>query len=1064
VGNADIYMYDLPGEQQIQITINPSTQKDATIHEDKIAWADNRNGNYDIYVANLFYSPVINSVSPTSVPRGGLLTITGNNFGSTRGDSKVLFANGAEGQVESWSNTQITCIVPATAQTGLLKVVTLGGESNGVIVTIGNSAPVLNPIGNKIVDEGVSLVFNISATDPDGDPLTYSASNLPPGASFNAGTRTFSWTPTYQQAGTYPNVHFAVTDGSLSDSEDITITVNNVTGPPVLDPIGDKSVNENTLLTFTVNAIDPDGDALTYSASNLPQGASFNTATRIFKWTPTYEQAGIYKNVHFEVSDGTGTDSEDITITVNNVNRPPALDAIGNKSINEAQNLSFTVSGSDPDGGNLTYSASNLPQGAGFDGATKTFTWIPAYDQAGIYNNVHFEVSDGTATDSEDITITVNNVNRAPVLNAIGNKSVNEGQNLSFSVSGSDPDADNLTYSASNLPQGAGFDVGTKTFTWIPAYNQAGIYNNVHFEVTDGSLSNSEDITITVNNVNAAPVLNPIGNKSVDENTLLTFTVNATDPDGDALTYSASNLPQGASFNTATRIFKWTPTYDQAGIYNNVHFEVSDGIATDSEDITITVNNINRPPILNTIGNKSVNEAQNLSFTVSGSDLDGDNLTYSASNLPQGASFNTATKIFNWTPTYEQAGIYNNVHFEISDGTAIDSEDITITVNNVNRPPILNAIGNKSVNEGQTLSFTLSGSDPDGDNLTYSASHLPQGAGFDGATKTFTWTPAYDQAGTYANVHFEVSDGSLSDSEDIIITVNNVNRAPVLYSIGNKSISLPKTLTFIVNATDPDGDLLTYSVQNLPNGAIFQNQTFNWTPITSDVGDHEVTFIASDGALSDSEKIVITVKEDEEITLKIRFNTDRVSKIGTLYISGETNEGAVIREVKALDEYNKILDMDMKDNVSITGERYITGIVIVGDIIKKYPLLGGVKIRMMVAKGEKTKEGETGVARIEPYGAGPDRIGVYNNVFNPLKGEKTVIKIDTTEQTHIKINLYDTRGKKIKEIADEERGAEICRYYWDGKDGSGNIVGSGLYLVHIEAGDYKKTKKIIVVK
>jgi len=833
--------------------------------------------------------------------------------------------------------------------------------------------------------------------------------------------------------------------------------------PPVLNPIGNKSINEGQTLSFTVSGSDPDGDALVYSASNLPTGASFNAGTRTFSWTPTYNQAGIYNNVHFEVSDGIATDSEDITITVNNVNRPPVLTAIGNKSINEGESLSFTVSGSDPDGDNLIYSASNLPQGASFNAGTRTFSWTPTYQQAGTYPNVHFAVRDGSLSDSEDITITVNNVSGPPVLDPIGNKSVNENTLLTFIVNATDPDGDALTYSASNLPQGASFDTATRTFSWTPTYQQAGIYNNVHFEVSDGTGTDSEDITITVNNVNRAPILNAIGNKSVNEGENLSFTVSGSDPDGDSLTYSASNLPQGASFDSTIKTFSWTPTYQQAGIYNNVHFEVSDGTATDSEDITITVNNLNRPPILEAIGNKSVNEGQNLSFTVSGSDPDGDNLTYSASNLPQGAGFDSVTRTFNWTPTYNQAGIYPNVHFEVSDGTGTDSEDITITVNNVNRAPVLNAIGNKSVNEAQTLSFSLSGSDPDGDSLTYSASNLPQGANFDSGTRTFSWIPTYEQAGTYPDVHFEVTDGPLSDSENITITVNNVNRAPLLDSIGNKSTTENQTLTFTVNATDPDGDPLTYSVQSLPNRATFQNQTFTWTPTTSDVGNHQLTFIASDGSLSDSETIVITVKEGE-IRLKIRFNTDRVSKIGILYISGETSEGAIIEEVKVLDEYNKILDIDMKDNVSITGERYITGIVIVGDIIKKYPLLSGIKIRIMVAKGEKTKEGQTGVARIEPYAAGPDRIGVYNNVFNPLEGEKTIIKIDTAEQMHIKINLYDTRGKKIREIADEERGAGIYRYYWDGKDDSGNVVGSGLYLVHIETGDYKKTKKIVLVK
>ena len=84
---------------------------------------------------------------------------------------------------------------------------------------------------------------------------------------------------------------------------------------------------------------------------------------------------------------------------------------------------------------------------------------------------------------------------------------------------------------------------------------------------------------------------------------------------------------------------------------------------------------------------------------------------------------------------------------------------------------MLAAIGNKTVNEGQSLTFTISATDPDGDNLTYSASNLPSGATFTPATRTFSWTPSYTQAGTYANVHFQVSDGSLTDSENITILV-----------------------------------------------------------------------------------------------------------------------------------------------------------------------------------------------------------------------------------------------------------------------------------------------------
>ncbi|KPK96505.1 MAG: hypothetical protein AMJ95_13870, partial [Omnitrophica WOR_2 bacterium SM23_72] len=213
---------------------------------------------------------------------------------------------------------------------------------------------------------------------------------------------------------------------------------------------------------------------------------------------------------------------------------------------------------------------------------------------------------------------------------------------------------------------------------------------------------------------NTAPVLNSIGNKSVDENVTLTFSISATDADGDTLTYSANNLPSGASFNTSTRTFTWTPSYTQAGTYNNVTFSVNDGRGgTDSENITIIVNNVNRAPVLSAIGNKNVAENSTLSFTVSATDADGDTLTYLASNLPAGATFNTSTRVFSWTPDFGQAGTYSAVHFQVSDGNASDSEDITITVTNANIAPVLNPIGNKSMAENSDLSFTVSATDAD---------------------------------------------------------------------------------------------------------------------------------------------------------------------------------------------------------------------------------------------------------------------------------------------------------------------------------------------------------------
>lgn len=89
-------------------------------------------------------------------------------------------------------------------------------------------------------------------------------------------------------------------------------------------------------------------------------------------------------------------------------------------------------------------------------------------------------------------------------------------------------------------------------------------------------------------NANHHPVLSPIGNKSVSQGNLLSFTISATDADGDSLSFLASNLPEGASFNPITQAFSFSPA--ASGIYSNIHFEVTDGELADSEDITVTVN------------------------------------------------------------------------------------------------------------------------------------------------------------------------------------------------------------------------------------------------------------------------------------------------------------------------------------------------------------------------------------------------------------------------------------------------------------------------------------------
>jgi hypothetical protein len=460
------------------------------------------------------------------------------------------------------------------------------------------------------------------------------------------------------------------------------------------------------------------------------------------------------------------------------VDQPPQLVTGGNRQVDENSPLNFAIAASDPDADSLTLAAFNLPSGAIFNPLSRIFSWTPTYSQAGSYS-VQFQVSDGQVEVTENITITVNPVNRAPTLDPIANKSVNEGTRLAFSITGSDPDGDKLNYTAANLPSGASFDPNTRIFAWTPNYSQAGTYS-LQFQVSDGALLASQALSINVVNVNRAPILNSIGNKNAKVSTLITFTITGSDPDGNALTYSASGLPAGASFNAATRVFAWTPKSTQSGTFTNLRFQVSDGALNAYETISITVK-ANVAPVMAAIANPSVKTGTLLTFTVTATDGNGDTLTYSASGLPSGAWFNSSTHVFSWVPSATQKGVFKNVRFTVSDGTASVFKTINITVTagvsasasaaTTNKAPALNPISNQSIKAGRTLTFTITGSDPNGDKLKYGAANLPSGSKLDSSTGQFTWTPTAAQIGKYSQITFSVSDGHLSAARTITITV-----------------------------------------------------------------------------------------------------------------------------------------------------------------------------------------------------------------------------------------------------------------------------------------------------
>jgi PKD repeat protein len=722
------------------------------------------------------------------------------------------------------------------------------------------------PVANALPPGGPYRLATVTITGVSGSPsiiINDINTNSPDFTSFGTACSGNDFDNTYKLSG----------PGGGSDWTDVdglgpAVGGNNA---PVLAEIGDKTVTEGALLSFTATATDADSDPLTFSlGAGAPAGAAI-TSGGAFTWTPTEAQGpGIYQ-VTVNVTDGTDTDSETINIQVLEANQAPVLAAIGDKTVDEGTSLSFNATATDADvpANTLTFSlGAGAPAGAAISSGG-SFTWTPTEAQGpGVYP-ITINVSDGSLTDSETINVTVNEVNVAPVLDPIGDRTAQVGVELAFTATATDADlpAQTLTFSlGAGAPAGAAITAGG-AFTWTPT--SAGSFP-ITIQVSDGSLTDSETITVTVSDApNAAPELNAIGGKTVDEGSLLSFTATATDPDGDDLTFTLeAGAPAGAAI-TAGGAFTWTPTEDQGpGVYP-ITVVVSDGTLTDSETIQVTVNEVNQAPVLAAIGDQSgaVGVAVTFDANATDADIPSNTLTFSLdAGAPAGATIDPNTGAFSWTPT--GAGAFPVTVRVTDNGTPAldDFETITINVSADNAPPVLGAIGNQTVDEGSLLSFTATATDADGDPVTFSlGAGAPAGAAITPGGD-FTWTPTEAQGPGVYMITVTASDGTLTDSETIDVTVNEVNLAPVLDPIGDKTVDEGTQLSFTATATDADlpANTLTFTLgAGAPDGAsITTGGIFTWTP--SEIqgpGVYPITVNVSDGTDSDSETINVTVNE-----------------------------------------------------------------------------------------------------------------------------------------------------------------------------------------------------------
>jgi len=491
--------------------------------------------------------------------------------------------------------------------------------------------------------------------------------------------------------------------------------------------------------------------------------------------------------LELSVSDGRA-DGTDLAVITARIPRPgnrapelvqilPAAEMV---SVSPGQEVNFSVTAEDPDGDEMVF---NWYVDGAFAASGPDFVFAPGPELVGQALEVRVLVSDGDKTAIHDWVVVISQAgggdNRTPAFEPLPDQAVSEGETLIFLVRASDPDGDPVVYIASLLPAGAAFFKETGKFKWTPYFDQEGEYR-VIFSASDGKAVSSVTVRIRVLNTNRPPTLKVEGSPVAFEGGEMALALVGWDPDEDPLVFDFAPALRGAVLypHGTTATWVWRPDYDQAGGYRVIFtvIDVSDPPLAASVSQDLVVFNTNRPPALSGLADRMISEGQVLDFWLTAADPDVNNVTYAAGPMPRGSTLNVNTGEFFWVPDYDQAGDYPLTVTATDDGDPRLSTPgiIMLTVLNVNRPPAITAFGATpgSLKTGETVSFSVTAHDPDGDETITGYDWDFDGNGtWDRNTAAGSTTYAYLLNGNYTARVRAVDDGGLTAEWTKLVTV-----------------------------------------------------------------------------------------------------------------------------------------------------------------------------------------------------------------------------------------------------------------------------------------------------
>jgi len=526
----------------------------------------------------------------------------------------------------------------------------------------------------------------------------------------------------------------------------------------------------------------------------------------------------------------------------------------------------ITLTGGDPNALPLTFDVATQPANGKLTGTAPDLTYTPADDYVGP-DSFTFTVSNGQATSTPaTVSITVTPVNDAPVAN---DDEYTTPKNTPRTVDmpgvlGNDTDVDSTTLTAIKVTDPAHGLLALNAdggFTYTPEKDYDGP-DSFTYQANDGELdSNIATVSITVAAVNQGPTADP-QTVETDVNTAKDITLTGSDPDGDPLTFDVATQPANGKLTGTAPDLTYTPADDYVGP-DSFTFTVSDGQATsEPATVSITVNPVNHDP---TADPQDVATEENVAkdITLTGSDPDGDQLTFDVATQPTNGKLTGTAPDLTYTPDTDYVGP-DSFTFTVSDGQATSAPaTVSITVTAINHAP--KAFDSELGTEEDTpVDGVMQATDPDGDPLTFHTVVMPEHGEVvihDTHAGTFTYTPDPNYNGPDALLFF-VGDGQLeSNIATVSFFVSAVNDPPAA-TPRQVTTAEDTAVNITLAGSDPDGDPLTFDVVTQPaNGELTGTApNLTYTPAPNYHGPDSFTFTVSDGRLTSAPAAVgITV-------------------------------------------------------------------------------------------------------------------------------------------------------------------------------------------------------------